>query len=153
MFIWLSVLHIVLDQTCEKNTSCIYSRIPHDLAYDLDTCLEAYDIPAQDVYEKVAFTNAYYGGKTPKGSKIVFVNGKRFKVLDYERDPGKLINVTLLLKASTSFIENRSISHEIHLLCKRQELLLNFYNVIKIFMHLYSAYECSNTLYNNRSFC
>lgn len=62
-------------QTCEKNTSCIYSRIPHDLAYDLDTCLEAYDIPAQDIYEKVAFTNAYYGGKTPKGSKIVFVNG------------------------------------------------------------------------------
>lgn len=149
------MLHLVLDQTCEKNTSCIYSRIPHDLAYDLDTCLEAYDIPAQDVYEKVAFTNAYYGGKTPKGSKIVFVNGKRFKVLDYERDPGKLINVALLLKASTSFIENRSISHEIHLLCKRQELLLNFYNVIKIFMHVkcISAYECSNTLYNNRSFC
>ncbi|XP_022797698.1 thymus-specific serine protease-like isoform X2 [Stylophora pistillata] len=61
-------------QTCEKNTSCIYSKVPHDLEYDLDICFEAYDIPAQDVYERVAFTNAYYGGKTPKGSKIVFVN-------------------------------------------------------------------------------
>lgn len=54
-----------------------------------------------------------------KGLKIVFVNGKRFKVLDYERDLGKFINVVLLLKVLISFIENWSISYEIYLLCKR----------------------------------
>lgn len=50
-----------------------------DLFYNLAICSEVYNIPAQEVYQRVAFENAYYGGDKPKGTKIVFVNGKEFK--------------------------------------------------------------------------
>ncbi|KAL9952174.1 hypothetical protein ACROYT_G039389 [Oculina patagonica] len=62
-------------QTCEQNTSCIYSSILPDLYYDLALCFDVFNIPAEEVYQRVAFTNAYYGGDKPKGSRIVFVNG------------------------------------------------------------------------------
>ncbi|KAL9952175.1 hypothetical protein ACROYT_G039390 [Oculina patagonica] len=62
-------------QTCEQNTSCVYSAILPDLYYDLALCFDVFNIPAEEVYRRVAFTNAYYGGDRPKGSRIVFVNG------------------------------------------------------------------------------
>ena len=42
-------------------------------------CSEVFDIPPKEVYERVAFTNAYYGGNRPKGSRIIFVNGEDFQ--------------------------------------------------------------------------
>ena len=42
-------------------------------------CSEVFDIPPEEVYERVAFTNAYYGGNRPKGSRIIFVNGEDFQ--------------------------------------------------------------------------
>ena len=72
------MFYFVLDQTCQQNTSCIYSNTLPGLDYNLATCSEAYNIPPLEVYEKVVFTNAYYGGNEPKGSRIVFVNGKKF---------------------------------------------------------------------------
>ena len=63
------------DQTCDKNTSCVFSK--HQALFeDLDMCQDVYGVSAKEVYERVAFTNAYYGGRTPKGTRIVFVNGK-----------------------------------------------------------------------------
>ncbi|XP_074632325.1 thymus-specific serine protease-like isoform X2 [Acropora palmata] len=62
-------------QTCEANTSCVYSTLLADLPHYLDICLDVFGIPGKGVYQGVAFTNSDYGGKTPNGSKIVFVNG------------------------------------------------------------------------------
>ena len=40
-------------------------------------CQDVFGISAAEIYKRVAFTNAYYGGRTPRGTRIVFVNGKR----------------------------------------------------------------------------
>lgn len=61
--------------TCNANTSCVYSTLLGDLPRFLDICLNVFGIPKTKVYQGVAFTNSDYGGKTPNGSKIVFVNG------------------------------------------------------------------------------
>lgn len=53
-----------------RKIQVVFTGVPHDLEYDLDVCFEAYDIPAQDVYERVAFTNAYYGGKRLKAQRL-----------------------------------------------------------------------------------
>ena len=47
-----------------------------DLFYNLAICSDVFNIPVQEVYQRVAFENAYYGGDKPKGTKIVFVNGE-----------------------------------------------------------------------------
>lgn len=62
-------------QTCEANTSCVYSTLLADLPHYLDICLDVFGIPGKRVYQGVAFTNSDYGGKKPNGSRIVFVNG------------------------------------------------------------------------------
>jgi len=62
-------------QTCEANTSCVYSTMLADLPHYLDICCDVFGLPEKKVYQGVAFTNSDYGGKTPNGSKIVFVNG------------------------------------------------------------------------------
>ena len=72
----MSLLCLFSDQTCEKNTSCVFSVSFPDLFYNLAICSDVFNIPAQEVYQRVAFENAYYGGDKPKGTKIVFVNGK-----------------------------------------------------------------------------
>lgn len=61
-------------QTCDKNTSCVFSK--HEALFEnLNMCQDVFDISAAEIYKRVAFTNAYYGGRTPKGTRIVFVNG------------------------------------------------------------------------------
>lgn len=39
-------------------------------------CQQVFDIDAKMVQERVNFTNSYYGADKPRGSRIVFVNGK-----------------------------------------------------------------------------
>ena len=51
-----------------------------DLPHYLDICCDVFGLPEKKVYQGVAFTNSDYGGKTPNGSKIVFVNGEGIAV-------------------------------------------------------------------------
>ena len=67
-------------QTCEANTSCVYSTLLADLPHYLDICFDVFGIPEKKVYQGVAFTNSDYGGKKPNGSRIVFVNGEGIAV-------------------------------------------------------------------------
>ena len=46
------------------------------LKSSLDICQDVFGIPAEEVYRRVDFTNSYYGSDQPKGTRIVFVNGK-----------------------------------------------------------------------------
>jgi len=62
-------------QTCNANTSCVYSTLLADLPRYLGICFDVFGIPEKKVYQGVAFTNSDYGGKKPNGSRIVFVNG------------------------------------------------------------------------------
>ena len=72
----MSFLCLFSDQTCEQNTSCVFSVSLPDLSYNLAICSDVFNISAQEVYQRVAFENTYYGGDKPKGTRIVFVNGK-----------------------------------------------------------------------------
>ena len=63
------------DQSCEKETSCVFStRITVSLMINI--CQEVFDIPPDQVYNNVASTNEYYGGKSLGVSRIVFPNGE-----------------------------------------------------------------------------
>ena len=67
-------------QTCNANTSCVYSTLLADLPRYLGICFDVFGIPEKKVYQGVAFTNSDYGGKKPNGSRIVFVNGEGIAV-------------------------------------------------------------------------
>lgn len=70
-----------LDQSCDTtNTSCPFSRWM-DLKTNLDICDIVFQVPADEVYRRVQFTNAYYGADQPRGTRIVFVNGR--KILEF----------------------------------------------------------------------
>ena len=47
-----------------------------DLDYYFEWCKEAYHVSPAEVLEQVDFTNAYYGGDNPRGSRVIFVDGK-----------------------------------------------------------------------------
>ena len=66
---------LTADQTCDQNTSCVFSK-HQALFVDIDVCQDVFGISRAEIYERVAFTNAYYGGRAPKGTRIVFVNGE-----------------------------------------------------------------------------
>ncbi|XP_070578228.1 thymus-specific serine protease-like [Ptychodera flava] len=61
-------------QTCDSNTTCVFSPLM-DLKSNILLCTEVFGITRTSVDQRVDFTNAYYGGQHPKGSRIVFVNG------------------------------------------------------------------------------
>ena len=60
----------------------------------LRICSEVFGISPSEVYKRVAFSNAYYGADHPKGTRIVFVNGKFLKfwlTISYSNSFGILI--------------------------------------------------------------
>ena len=47
-----------------------------DMDFYFEWCKEAYQVSPAEVLEQVDFTNAYYGGDNPRGSRVIFVDGK-----------------------------------------------------------------------------
>lgn len=45
------------------------------LKMNLEICREVFNINPEEVFKRVEFTNSYYGGGHPSGTRIVFVNG------------------------------------------------------------------------------
>lgn len=71
----MEISHLSLDQTCDPDTNCIFSHYM-DLEHSLRICSEVYGLKPDGVKRSVNFTNSYYGSDHPKGTRIVFVNGK-----------------------------------------------------------------------------
>lgn len=61
-------------QTCDEGTSCPFSRFM-TLESNLAICREIFKISQSSVPDFVEFTNEYYGGNQPRGTRILFVNG------------------------------------------------------------------------------
>ncbi|XP_071962531.1 thymus-specific serine protease-like [Antedon mediterranea] len=61
-------------QTCDVNTQCPFSTYL-GLGLYLDICNDVFGITADEINARVNFTNQYYGSDTPKGTRILFVNG------------------------------------------------------------------------------
>lgn len=64
-----------VDQTCDEGTSCPFSRLL-TLESNLVICRDIYKISPSSVPNFVEFTNEYYGANRPKGTRVLFVNGK-----------------------------------------------------------------------------
>lgn len=65
----------LVDQTCDEGTSCPFSRLL-TLESNLAICRDIYKISQSLVPNFVEFTNEYYGANQPKGTRVLFVNGK-----------------------------------------------------------------------------
>ncbi|XP_033104960.1 thymus-specific serine protease-like [Anneissia japonica] len=61
-------------QTCDNNTQCPFSSYM-GLGLYLDMCRDVFGISPNQVNASVNFTNLYYGSDTPKGTRIIFING------------------------------------------------------------------------------
>ncbi|CAM9552994.1 unnamed protein product [Choristocarpus tenellus] len=62
-------------QTCEVGTKCPFTQGLHTLEKDLQLCVDAFGITPDEVRAQVEFTNLYYGGINPRGSRVIFPNG------------------------------------------------------------------------------
>ncbi|XP_022106757.1 thymus-specific serine protease-like [Acanthaster planci] len=89
-------------QTCDNNTNCMF--LPQvDVDYYLTWCAEAYNISAINVLEQVNFTNTYYGGDNPRGTRVLFVDGTI--------DPWYALSVLKDLPEDLKFIFINGTSH------------------------------------------
>ena len=73
---WLHI-NSFSDQTCDPNTTCVFSTAM-TLQSNFDICKQVFKIGGDEVYTRVDFTNDYYGSNKPKGTRILFVNGKLY---------------------------------------------------------------------------
>ncbi|WAR11720.1 TSSP-like protein [Mya arenaria] len=64
-----------MNQTCDKNTSCPFSKLMSLDFSDLQICQKVFKINEEDVFSNVQFSNDYYGANHTAQSNIVFVNG------------------------------------------------------------------------------
>lgn len=60
-------------QTCDDN-DCPFSRYI-TLSPNFAICESIFNLNTKEVYDRINFTNAYYGSDDPQGSRILFVNG------------------------------------------------------------------------------
>eukprot|EP00494_Astrolonche_serrata_P029914 UN30181 len=62
-------------QTCQTGTRCPNTQGLLDLDSYLSECKRAFGFTKEEVSENVKYTNAYYGGNNPQGSRIIWPNG------------------------------------------------------------------------------
>ena len=64
-------------QTCDPGTECPFTQEPHmnTAANQAYYCLYAFGIDANEIQERIAETNEYYGGWNPIGSRVMHVSG------------------------------------------------------------------------------
>lgn len=62
------------DVTSEDPT-CPFSKLPA-LPSQLELCEQVFGLSTWSIVQAVAQTNSYYGGQTPVGTQVLFVNGE-----------------------------------------------------------------------------
>lgn len=73
-WIWQTCTQFGYYQTCDDKTNCPFSRLM-DLPSQTKLCSDFFSISPEEIPKFVSFTNEYYGGDQPRGSKIIFSNG------------------------------------------------------------------------------
>jgi serine protease 16 len=87
-------------QTCEDD--CLFSKLL-DLQFFTELCNDVFGLTTRAVSSRIEFSNDYYGGSKPEGSRIVFVNG--------DIDPWHTLSVTEDLPNDQTSILIRGGSH------------------------------------------
>jgi len=62
-------------QTCEVGSRCPWTKGYVTLQDEISLCQSAFNIPADQVYDNVKFSNSFYGADQPMPSRIFFANG------------------------------------------------------------------------------
>eukprot|EP00697_Spironema_sp_BW2_P009387 gnl/Spiro4/24240_TR12033_c0_g1_i2.p1 gnl/Spiro4/24240_TR12033_c0_g1~~gnl/Spiro4/24240_TR12033_c0_g1_i2.p1 ORF type:complete len:501 (+),score=149.50 gnl/Spiro4/24240_TR12033_c0_g1_i2:129-1505(+) len=63
-------------QTCEVGSQCFFTQGLATLSSQMAFCSSEFGIPASQVASNIDYTNAYYGGWTPSGSRLLYPNGE-----------------------------------------------------------------------------
>ncbi|ELK29783.1 Thymus-specific serine protease [Myotis davidii] len=86
--------------TCEDPT-CPFSKLPA-LPSQLELCEQVFGLSTWSTVQAVAQTNSYYGGQTPVGTQVLFVNGDMdpWHVLSVTQDLGPSVSALLIPNAS-----------------------------------------------------
>mmetsp|Transcript_1312 Transcript_1312/g.4564 ORF Transcript_1312/g.4564 Transcript_1312/m.4564 type:complete len:511 (+) Transcript_1312:65-1597(+) len=63
-------------QTCEVGSKCMFTQGLVTLDGYLDSCQSSFGITAEEVAQNVAYTNEYYGGSEPAGTRVMWPNGE-----------------------------------------------------------------------------
>ena len=72
---WQTCTEFGFYQTCEVGTRCPFARGYVGLDDEIGMCEAAFGVGRRVVADNVAFSNAFYGGDAPRGSRIYFPNG------------------------------------------------------------------------------
>ncbi len=64
-------------QTCDPGTECPFTQEPHMNTIEVQSyyCQRAFGLNANEIQERIAETNEYYGGWDPVGTRIMYVSG------------------------------------------------------------------------------
>jgi serine protease 16 len=63
-------------QTCELGSQCMFTQGLDTLALEIAFCPQQYGVTPLKVAQNVAASNAYYGGRTPATTCVLYVNGE-----------------------------------------------------------------------------
>jgi serine protease 16 len=76
VWLWQTCTEFAFYQTCEPGTKCLWTKGLNTLDQQLSLCKQVFGIPAASVESRVNFSNLYWGGDRPSGSRVLFPNGQ-----------------------------------------------------------------------------
>ena len=63
-------------QTCDVGSACMWVQGLDTLANEIAFCPTAYNVSAAQVAANVAYSNEYYGGRSPAATCVLYVSGE-----------------------------------------------------------------------------
>lgn len=72
---WQTCTEFAFFQTCQQDSRCPFARGYVTVRDEIAMCEQLFGISPEQVAQHVRDTNAYYGGREPRGSRILFPNG------------------------------------------------------------------------------
>jgi serine protease 16 len=101
-------------QTCEIGSKCFFTQGLVLLDDYLADCKDSWNITAEQVAANVAYTNSYYGGLQPSGSRVMYVNGEvdPWSALSIVKSPGVELPAEWVPGASHHFWTHATLSSD-----------------------------------------
>ena len=87
---WQTCAEMGFYQTCDVGSKCMYTQGLNTLEDNMGPCTTMFGIDAATVAENVNYTDLYYGGLHPSGTKVLWPNGEvdPWSTLSVLKSPG-----------------------------------------------------------------
>lgn len=87
---WQTCTEFGFYQTCNVGTKCFFTQGLVTLDVYLNTCKTQFGIPAEQIPKNIEFSNTYYGGLSPSGSRVLYPNGEvdPWRANSIQKSPG-----------------------------------------------------------------